>query len=148
MKRIGKLFFIFNILLFLFLILNRILNISIFQIQSGSMMPKINIGDIVITYKKEEYKENDIITYKKNEYYYITHRIIKIVDKGYITKGDFNNIYDEDVVKLEQIKGKVIFSSKVLGIIYKYKYYLIGVLIFLLFYKKGENYACKDKEVF
>ena len=106
--------------------------ISIFQIQSGSMMPEIKIKEIIIILKSKEYKENEIITYKINNSYFITHRIIAKTDEGYITKGDFNNTEDAKIVTKEQIQGKVIFHSRLLGKIYEFRYYLILILIILL----------------
>ena len=140
MKRIIKIVFIISIIFLLFNCyfkkdkspLESNFPLSIFQIQSGSMMPKIQIGEIVILWKCKNYEEKEIITYKINSYF-VTHRIIKVTEEGYITKGDFNNTEDEVVVKQEQIQGKVIFHSKILGKVYKYRYYLIVVLLFLLF---------------
>lgn len=140
MKKIIKTFFVISII---FLLFNCYLKkeksslesdfpLSIFQIQSGSMMPELEIGEIVILWKCKNYEEKDIITYKINSYF-ITHRILKITEEGYITKGDFNNTEDEIIVKKEQIQGKVIFHSKILGKVYKYRYYLIVILLFLLF---------------
>ena len=121
MKKIIKIIFIISIFLFL---LNCYLKIkksplennfpiSIFQIQSGSMIPEIETQEVVILWKNNDYKENDIITYKTNNYF-ITHRIVGKTQQGYITKGDFNNAEDEQIVTKEQIKGKVIFHSKLL----------------------------------
>ena len=140
MKRIIKIVFIISIIFLLFncyfkkdkFPLESNFPLSIFQIQSGSMMPEIQIGEIVILWKCKNYEEKEIITYKINSYF-VTHRIIKVTEEGYITKGDFNNTEDEVVVKQEQIQGKVIFHSKILGKVYKYRYYLIVVLLFLLF---------------
>lgn len=140
MKKIIKAFFVISIIFLLFNCyfkkekssLESNFPLSIFQIQSGSMMPEVEIGEIVVLWKCKKYEEKDIITYKINSYF-ITHRILKITEEGYITKGDFNNTEDEVIVKKEQIQGKVIFHSKILGKVYKYRYYLIVVLLFLLF---------------
>lgn len=140
MKKIIKILFIISII---FILLNCYLKkekfslktnfpLSIFQIQSGSMFPEIEIGEIVILWKSNNYKKNNIITYKINSYF-ITHRILKVTEEGYVTKGDSNNAEDELIVKKEQIQGKVIFHSKILGKVYKYRYYLIAILLFLLF---------------
>lgn len=103
-----------------------------FQIQTGSMMPEIDIGEIVVLLKQEEYGKNEIITYQINDIYYVTHRIVRIEENGYITKGDHNNTEDKDIVDKRQIKGKVIIHSKVLGKIYKYKFYIIIILLVFL----------------
>lgn len=142
MKKFIKILFILT--LFLFLLnsyykkgkspLETTLPISLFQIQSGSMMPEIEVGEIVVLWKNEQYEEKDIITYQVDNSYFVTHRIIEKTKEGYITKGDFNNIEDEQIVVENQIQGKVIFHSKLLGKIYKYRYYLMVILlIFLLF---------------
>ena len=139
MKKIIKIFFVITIIFLIFTCylkkekspLEINFPLSIFQIKSGSMMPKIEIGEVIILWKCKNYKENDIITYKMNSYF-VTHRIVKITEQGYITKGDFNNTEDETIVNKEQIQGQVIFHSKILGKIYKYRYYLIAILIFLL----------------
>lgn len=116
----------------------------LFQIQSGSMMPEIQVGEIILTVKQKQYQENDIITYQTEDGYFITHRILKETSIGYITKGDFNNTEDKAIVKSHQVQGKVIFHSKILGKIYQYRYYLI-VIILLLLYKKRRNYVHKEK---
>lgn len=141
MKRIIKIFFI----IFVFILLTSIyikkvksplinfIPITLFQIQSGSMFPNIKEKEIVVVCKKKEYKENDIITYKTQNNYFITHRIKEIRKEGFITKGDFNNTEDKEIIKLEQIQGKVIFHTILLGKIYEYRYYIILILCFLYF---------------
>lgn len=140
MKKFIKIIFIIS--LFLLLLncylrkekspLERRLPIFIFQIQSGSMIPEIDINEIVILWKYKDYKEKDIITYNVNNSYFVTHRIVKETEEGYVTKGDFNNTEDKQIVKKDQIQGKVIFHSKLLGKIYEFRYYIIAILIFLL----------------
>lgn len=77
-----------------------------FTILTGSMEPVIKPGDIVIIKKVNpaKIKENDIITYKLDATY-ITHRVIKIKDGNFITKGDNNNIEDSIPVSGEQVVG-------------------------------------------
>lgn len=117
----------------------------LFQIQSGSMMPEIQVGEIVFVVNQKQYQEKDIITYQTEDGYFITHRILKETSMGYITKGDFNNTEDELIVKSNQIKGKVIFHSKILGKIYQYRYYLMVIAGLLLLYKKRRSYVHQEK---
>lgn len=77
-------------------------------IKSNSMYPSFEVNDIIIITKKSQYEIGDIITYDHNNQYLITHRIVKICDEGFITKGDYNNCEDESIVKFENVKGKVI----------------------------------------
>lgn len=113
--------------------------ITLFQIQSGSMMPNIKIGEIVFVCKIKKYKENDIITYKTKDNYFITHRITNVTKDGFITKGDFNNTEDEEIIKLEQIQGKVIFHTILLGKLFQYRFYIIVSLIFIYILKYFSN---------
>lgn len=112
--------------------------IQFFIITSGSMSPYLKTGEMVITLKKSNYKVNDVITYLENENYFITHRIVKKEKGGFVTKGDYNNIEDSTLVKNSQIKGKVIFHSKILAIIFKYRIIInIALIIILVISKKG-----------
>ena len=83
-------------------------------IETGSMTPRLNVGDAVIiskNYDVDKLKEGDIIAFKTDEKELIVHRIIKVnSDNTFITKGDYNNVADKGYVKKEQIKGKVVFS--------------------------------------
>lgn len=83
-------------------------------IETGSMTPRLNVGDAVIISKNfsvDKLKEGDIIAFKTDEKELIVHRIIKVnSDNTFITKGDYNNVADKGYVKKEQIKGKVVFS--------------------------------------
>jgi len=91
-------------------------------IASGSMTPKINVGDIVIVDKKDnkttEYEIGEVITYESNNVY-ICHRITNVIKAGktvlYETKGDNNNDVDQILVKQDQVLGRVRFKIKYLG---------------------------------
>lgn len=112
--------------------------IQFFIITSGSMSPYINTGEMVITLKKSNYKVNDVITFLENESYFVTHRIIRKEENGFVTKGDFNNIEDKSLVQNSQIKGKVIFHSKILAIVFKYRIIINFMLIIILIMHKKE----------
>ena len=96
--------------------------IKTFNIISGSMEPKININDIVITKEvdKSELIKGDIISFNLDGEI-ITHRITKIETKNgeliYTTKGDNNEVTDIEHVKYEQIEGKQIGVIPKLGIV-------------------------------
>lgn len=88
--------------------------LKIIGIETGSMTPKIKIGDAVMINKicnRDELKEGDIVAYENDEHIIVVHRIYKINKDGtYITKGDYNNSADSKYVTKEQIRGKVIFK--------------------------------------
>lgn len=106
-------------------------------IKSGSMQPILNIGDIIIIKKQNDYEIGDIITYNFNDEYFVTHRIIEKIDKDFITKGDNNTCEDEEHVKLENIEGKVIniINSKAKNIALIF----INILIIYILWKGNKN---------
>ena len=74
---------------------------------SGSMDPKISIGDYVIIKKpkKEDIQKGTIITFEQDGVL-VTHRVESVVSDGvYSTKGDANNTVDSQLVKFENILG-------------------------------------------
>ncbi len=84
------------------------------------MEPKIKSGDIIVikNTKESDLKIGDVITfYKDNEV--ITHRIIKIDEENnqklFTTKGDNNNIEDEEKITFDNIRGKVSFTIPFVG---------------------------------
>lgn len=116
------------ILLFIFVIFSvfgvSFLGFQFFKVGSGSMEPTLQVGDIILVQRQENYSTDDIITYKSNGEY-ITHRIIEIDGDTVVTKGDANNTEDEEINK-EQIIGKyVVFISKVVSM-------LVDPIIFIL----------------
>ena len=82
---------------------------GILKVITGSMAPTIQSGETIIIKKSKKYEVGDIITYKSSDGSIITHRIISIDNDLYYTKGDFNNVEDNEPIKIEQIYGKVIF---------------------------------------
>jgi signal peptidase len=96
-------------------------NYKVMVVQSGSMIPAIKTGSIVVVKPEKDFKIGDIITfgpYSKTKAP-TTHRIydIKVVggEAVYITKGDANNAPDTREIKKEDIVGKVLFSVPYLG---------------------------------
>ncbi len=89
----------------------------IFKIATGSMHPTLKIDDLVLVKKTDDYKVDDIITYYEGTKY-VTHRLIKIENGEYITKGDHNNVED-DPIKKEEIFGKVISNLVFFRILYE-----------------------------
>lgn len=96
-----------------------ILGFRSYTVLSGSMEPEFYPGDMVITQHKNkaDIKVDDIVTYKDKEGVIITHRIIKEIENGYITKGDNNNVEDADILTEDNIIGEVKFSIPKVGYI-------------------------------
>ena len=132
MSKIFKLFVdiilvIVIILLVAYFALRITNKVNIYSVQTGSMEDQIHAGDYILLYKKSNYSVNDVVTYQVNGYF-VTHRIIKIEDGRVTTKGDANNLEDEEI-SMDQIEGKVIYCGGILNIIINYKFVIIAFLV-------------------
>lgn len=113
-----------------------------FIIISGSMIPEIQIGDIVVTNNVKDFAVGDIIAFRSDSSV-IVHRIVKEMDvngqRMFQTKGDNNNVEDKELVTIDKIEGKMIFKipyiGKVLMWMYKNIFIVIAVLVILLIIK-------------
>ncbi len=84
---------------------------SYFIVETGSMNGlDMNEGDLIFVKPADRYITGDIITFFQTESTKIptTHRIVKIEDGGFVTKGDANNTEDTVIVSQEMIVGKVV----------------------------------------
>lgn len=111
---------------------------SFLIVTTGSMEPEITAGELIIIKNFNDYKIGDIVTFLDQDDFLVTHRIINIAENYIITQGDNNDLPDEKIL-LENIKGKVIIHSKVLGFIVLYLlkpitfiYILINLVIHLI----------------
>lgn len=134
----------------LILILIFILPINLAFVDSNSMAPEIETGDMFFVQSSESYEIGDIIVFEssaRSDSTIITHRIIEENQNGFITKGDNNDATDQELgdapVSDQQIIGKVIESGDsavtvpelgvVSRILSKYQIQLIGGIFALLF---------------
>lgn len=88
-------------------------------IVSGSMIPHIDIGDVIIIKKidTDQIKVGDIIQFRKDNLD-IAHRVEEIIMKDELcfkTKGDNNNVSDSKLVTSKEVRGKVISIVPKLG---------------------------------
>jgi len=96
----------------------------IVAVESESMVPTLNVGDILILQgtAKDELNISDIIVFLRRDVIStpIVHRLIKINnDETFQTKGDANKAqhsWEKNII-YEQIQGKVIFIIPYLGLI-------------------------------
>lgn len=79
---------------------------TVFEVQSGSMSPTINVDDMLLVKLTNEVEKDDIITYKKDNSF-ITHRVIEANGNKIITKGDSNNSEDK-IIEKEDVLGKIV----------------------------------------
>lgn len=95
-------------------------NIKILSVLSGSMEPQIHTGSLIFIKPEAEYNIGDVVTrITEEKNVTITHRIIEkeIVDGKtmFTTKGDANNVADNEKVPQEKIVGKVFLNIPYLG---------------------------------
>lgn len=89
--------------------------IRMFSVLSGSMEPTIHTGSAIFDLPAGSYDVGDIVTRTtRNPGVTVTHRIVEkaIIDGKtvYHTKGDANNVADEEDVDESSFVGKVTFS--------------------------------------
>lgn len=135
-----------------------------FVVLSGSMQSNINIGDLVFVREVDSNKleKNDIIAFRDGKIV-TTHRIIDVINENgntcFKTKGDNNNVADDDLVCSESIEGKYVFKINKLGnliifiqqpagfFVMMLSILLIGVLVFLVKnYGINKRFAVEDEE--
>lgn len=102
--------FIVILLLGVVLLVSGIGRYIVYTIGSASMVPTINVGDVVVIDKKDkEFKEDDIIAFYHNDVI-LVHRIVKIYKDAYgeyyQTKGDNNDTADSWLVKEKDVVGQ------------------------------------------
>ena len=91
-------------------------------ITSGSMWPALKEGDLVFIkgeLKKEDLKEGDVVVYRNEKGGSFTiHRIVKLSEKDFTTKGDANFQEDKPTSYDRLIGRAVTLSGKPLHIPY------------------------------
>ena len=134
----------------------------IFRVQTGSMIPKYQIGDVILVKKQDvdKIKVGDDVTYlgesSSVKGILITHRVIDIQEvdgkKEFHTQGIANNLEDP-VVHGNQINGVVQFKMPILTLLCKllnnkYIFYFGAVLpltLYIFFRVLKANYDKKVK---
>lgn len=124
-------------------------------ILSGSMEPILKVGGILY-YKEEninDFNEGDVLVYQLNDHI-ISHRIVKVLDNSFITKGDNNKSFDIYEVLNYQILGKgtnwsIPYIGYYADFIYNHKYLLVMAagLIFMDILYDNKKEKMKNEEV-
>ena len=117
---------------FLFSQLNFFGNYKIFLVQSGSMSPTINTGDLVVVKPSLRYQKGDIITFLTKNNFNITHRIVGIKENKIETKGDANQSSDQDYIDKDRILGKVFYIIPYFGYLVMFTKSLEGLIILII----------------
>lgn len=77
-----------------------------YTVVSGSMEPKIAVGDFIIVEMDpyDDVNKKDVITFQYDQEL-VTHRVVDVTAEGLVTKGDANNIQDQGFVLEESYIG-------------------------------------------
>ena len=91
------------------------------SITSGSMMPTLRIGDVVIAvdHGDDDIAPGTIVVYEDpRKHDLVTHRVVSVnPDGSYITKGDVNGANDPEPIPAANIKGKAQWIVPFVGLL-------------------------------
>lgn len=139
--------------IYVLLVIPKIFGNNPVVVLSSSMAPTYPVGTIVYYHSvpKEDIKENDVITFKTTNNKFVTHRVNKLVDDKFETKGDANNSPDAKLVDYENVVGKLApISIPYLGYYVEFIntnfYLVIGVVIILVLEFVLANFNINKKE--
>lgn len=161
--------FLIVVLMLIIVIIQRTSNNSIsiggyriFAVATGSMVPKYEVGDVLISKEIEpsEIKVGDTVVYKgevggfKDKF--VTHQIQSINKQEdgtykFTTKG-ISNIEADPEISETQVYGKIIYKVKTLSLISKLIsnvyvfYFFVFVPIAIIIYKQIRNLIKEDEE--
>ena len=120
---------LYNALMTLILILGivfiflYIIGIEPFVVETGSMKPTIQPGSVSFINKRVDYdkiKEYDVIAFTASTGARVTHRVVKVTDEGFETKGDANENSDGVSTTRNNYIGKNVFSIPKAGVVVKF----------------------------
>jgi signal peptidase len=111
--------------------------IKTYSVLTGSMDPAIKTGSLIFIKKQENYSVGDIVTKTGDESgMTVTHRIISITEEdGNVkikTKGDANNVEDEEFFDKDAIIGKVFFHIPFAGYLTNYAQTPYGLMVIVV----------------
>ena len=140
-----------------FLMGSRVLGYECYNVISPSMEPVYGVGDLI--YVKDvnpaTIKEGDVITFIVNEDLVIgTHRVVRVdaENQRFYTKGDANDIEDQNPVHFNNVIGVPQFSIPKLGYVSDFvqnppgMYITLGIGILLIFIVFVPDMIGKKKE--
>lgn len=141
-----------------FLMGSRIMGYQVYTVISGSMEPEYRVGDLLYVKKVDvnTIKVGDPITFILNEDLVVaTHRVVRVDSENqrFYTKGDANEIEDNDPVHFNNVIGVPQFSIPLLGYVSDYiqhppgMYVTIAVGVVLILLVFAPDLLGKKKEV-
>jgi signal peptidase len=106
-----------------------------FVVLTGSMEPTLPVGSVIAIkiINPNTLQESDIICFQTSpDKPWTTHRIINITDEGFITKGDANEEPDTEIVKKENVIGKVVLIIPYIGYLSYFVHTPLGFILLII----------------
>lgn len=112
------------VLLAVLLVGARVIGLQVYTVLSGSMEPNYHVGSIIYVQKADPktLQKGDVISFMINENTVATHRIVEVVPDEkdpsvlrFRTKGDANQMEDNNLVHYKNVLGKVVGTIPLLG---------------------------------
>jgi signal peptidase len=112
-------------------------DVKFFTVSGTSMVPVLENRDLIVVLQKDvsKIKVGDIITYRKEiegEEYIFTHRVVEIVENGFITKGDSLRNPDNYVVGFDDVVGVYTLKIPKAGLLGDFARTFWGYLLLIL----------------
>lgn len=136
LRTVGLVMFLLALVMLLPVAAPRIAGYETYTVETASMDPAIPVGALAVV--KPEGAANlavgDVVAYQRGDAV-IVHRVVaNQVVEGYLTtKGDANELEDQDPVRYESVIGPVVFSVPYLGTLGGVLTTLAGKIYFALF---------------
>lgn len=92
-----------------------LLGYSRLVVASGSMEPTFSTGDVIFIHRQDSYELNDVVTFRDSSGNLVTHRLVGTSGGEFITRGDANNIEDDELLNPAQILGRYTLRIPGLG---------------------------------
>ena len=104
-------------------------NVGLTTVESNSMQPTYNKGDLLVVHAQPQYETGDVVVYQTQNSL-VVHRIISVVGETITTQGDANNTPDAPF-DVSCIKGKVVAGVPALGLVISFMKTPLGILVIL-----------------
>ena len=119
---------------------------------SNSMYPSLEVNDLIIIEKTNDYQIGDIVVYDDGNVL-VVHRIVEIDDEVFVAKGDVNNSNDKPY-SINLIKGEVVNVIPEMGVlqevisnpVVKILFFVITFVLFELSFKADKKEKSKENQ--
>ncbi len=84
---------------------------KIYSMSGNSMKPTLSEPIILEVFRAEQYNRGDVVVFSDRNSHNIVHRIVKLTESNFITRGD-NNLMDDEPIIQANISGKVVAAYR------------------------------------